>query len=220
MKPGPRWLLVSVLVGACDPTDRQGTPAEVGLTAGEGAAVAPPTAVDPSVAASRNGRRMDLDQLGHAIREVTGGLGWTEDRGGHETDLFAELASTLGKPDFIQITEEDLTRSAMFQKFLDAAARSVCARLVAREVSSPREARVFFVYADPDRSLSSDPPAVLRNVRYLLLRFHGRAVPVDGPEIEPWRRWIASVEQASRDAQDAWRAVCVGLMTHPDFYTY
>ena len=39
---------------------------------------------------------MDIDQLDTAIRQVTGGIGWTERRGNTTVNLFEELAGTLG----------------------------------------------------------------------------------------------------------------------------
>ena len=166
-------------------------------------------------------RRMDLDQLDAAIREVTGGLGWTEERGdGGQTHFWVELSSTLGKPDFIQITEEDLMPSAMFQKFMDDAARSVCARLIEREVTASTAERVFFVYTEPNTSISEDPGSVKTNLQYLLLRFHGRFVAIDGGEMEPWSWLMVSTEHVVGEPMEAWRSICVGLMTHPDFYTY
>ncbi|MEZ4467376.1 MAG: hypothetical protein R3F43_23755 [bacterium] len=62
--------------------------------------------------------------------QASGGTGWTETRGATEVDLFEELAATLGRPDYVQVTTEDLDPSALFLKFLDDAARSVCARTV------------------------------------------------------------------------------------------
>lgn len=168
----------------------------------------------------RSRRRMDIDQLDATIRTVTGGIGWTEDRGGREVNLFEELAQTLGKPDYLQITDEDLSPSAMFQKFLDDAARSVCLRLLEAEATRPSAERVFFVHAEPTDTLGAEPEATLANLQYLLLRFHGRKVAVDAPELEPWRWLMESAEHVTDDQAEVWRTVCVGMMTHPDFYTY
>jgi hypothetical protein len=68
-------------------------------------------------------RRMNLEQLDRAIQQVSGGLMWSERRNNNDVNLFESLSSTLGKPDFIEQTHEDLTPSSLFIKFLDDAAR-------------------------------------------------------------------------------------------------
>lgn len=171
--------------------------------------------------AFRNRRRMDLEQLDAAIRRVTGGIGWTERRNNVDVNLLEELASTLGRPDFLQVVDEDLEPSAMFQKFLDDAARSVCDRLVTVDMSRPEAERTFFVAATPASSWATDAGAVSANLRALLLTFHGRRVAEGAPELEPWTWLVQSAEHvAPREPAQVWRTVCVGLMTHPDFYTY
>ena len=64
---------------------------------------------------SRLRQRMNLDQLAATISRTTGGLAWTEGTGANQTDLLTELAPTLGKPDYVQITQEDLSPSSLFQ---------------------------------------------------------------------------------------------------------
>lgn len=192
----------------------------VDVTSGPGTDVdLTPTPPEPE-APFRERRRVDLDQLDATIRTVTGGIGWTETRGGREVNLFEELAQTLGKPDYLQITDEDLEPSAMFQKFLDDAARSVCLALIDAEASRSSADRVFFVHAEATDTLGGQPAETIANLQYLLLRFHGRKVAADAPELEPWTWLMQSAEHVTDDQAEVWRTVCVGLMTHPDFYTY
>ena len=70
-------------------------------------------------------RRLNLDQLDRALEQAVG-LPWVERRGGVDVHQLTTLASTLGKPDYLQQTVEDLTPSALFLKFLDDAARELC----------------------------------------------------------------------------------------------
>jgi hypothetical protein len=89
--------------------------------AGEGRADLRPEATsDPN---GRPRRRLNVDQLANAVLQVSDGIGWYERQGNTDVDLFAQLASTLGKPDYIQNTEEDLEPTILFQKFLGDAAR-------------------------------------------------------------------------------------------------
>lgn len=178
-------------------------------------------AIDPATPLTgRPLRRMDLDQLASSIEVATGGLRWTEVRDGVEVDLFTEVAATLGKPDFINITEEDLTPSLMFQKFLDDAAVDVCTRLVDRDAALPAADRVFMQAVERGDTMATNGDGVRASLSAALLRFHGRGVPADDPRLEPWTWLFDTSLQASGDTDRAWRTVCVGLLTHPDFYSY
>lgn len=192
----------------------------VGVRVGPGATVDLEPEPEAPKMPFRHRRRMDIDQLDATIRSVTGGIGWTELRSGREVNLFEELAQTLGKPDYLQITDEDLQPSAMFQKFLDDAARSVCFALMDEEARRAPPERVFFVRAEPTDTLASSPEATMANLQHLLLRFHGRKLAEDAPELEPWRWLVESAAHVTPDPVEVWRTVCVGLMTHPDFFTY
>lgn len=204
------------------PTPEPSTPSvvDVPVTVGDphGGVLRPP---DPPVPAEpRARRRMDLDQLDAAIRGVSGGIGWVEMRGNTEVNLFVDLAATLGRPDFIQRTEEDLIPTAMFQKFLDDAARSVCTELMRRDPDRDAGARTFFVDAEPADTLSSNPQGVEQNLRGLLLRFHGQRIPAGDARLEPWTWFFRRAEHTGIAPEATWRALCVALITHPDFYMY
>lgn len=170
----------------------------------------PEAAVPP-----RAWRRMDIDQLDAAIRVATGGIGWDENG---ESQL-QDLAPTLGVPDFISTTVEDLTPGLLFQKFLDDAANAVCDELIDREAPGPAE-NVFLVHATVNDTFARNPAAIEDNLAYLLLRFHGRQVAPGDPAMQRWVWLYEGAEHVSGDPSVAWRTVCVGLLTHPDFYTY
>ena len=168
----------------------------------------------------RGRRRMDIDQLDASIQRVTGGIAWTESGAGSD-NLFEELSATLGKPNYIDSTQEDLTVSLLFQKFLGDAARSVCSELITQEQSAAAQDRVLLVHADPETTPSTDTAAIAANLRYLLLRYHGEDLPEGDPRVTPWT-WLfeSSFHVSDGDTMAAWRAVCVALITHPDFYSY
>jgi len=168
-----------------------------------------PTVVEP---ASRARRRMNLDQLEAAFLEVSGGLNWTERRGNEDVSLFQELSATLGKPDYIQITSEVLEPTALFQKFLDDAARQVCQKMLIRDVGRG---------ADPVVLLNSaDTNEIDEHLRRLILRFHGRALSAESRDLAQWRWLYDSTLRMTDNSEAQWNAVCVALFTHPDFYTY
>lgn len=169
---------------------------------------------------TRARRRMNLDQLDAAIRTVTGGIGWTAGVHPTDTNRFEELAATLGKPDYAKITREDLSPSATFQKFLGDAARSVCDELLEVERTRPPARRVFLIHAAPEQTTETAPEAIDRNLGALLLRYHGVFTEPGSSKLMGWRGLFDASLQASGDPIEAWRAVCVALISHPSFYTY
>ena len=160
-------------------------------------------------------RRMNIDQLDASIQRVVG-LAWEDAQGDNQ---FEELAATLGKPDFIDATQEDLTVSLLFQKFLGDAARDVCARRAEGEADGTLPP-LLMELAGPEITPESDPAAVDANLQQLLLRFHGQDIAPESERMAPWRWLFTSSVHVTGEPVTAWRAVCVGLLTHPDFYSY
>ncbi len=179
---------------------------------------------------TRPRRRMNVDQLSAAMRQVSGGIGWTETRGGAEIDLFERLSTTLGKPDYAEATDEDLDPSTVFQKFLDDAARVTCTRMLARDTEllaaesagEPIEGTpVLLVHASPEDTYETNADAVDANLIAALQRFHGRVfMDRNDPGLSNWRWLFKSSVFVTGEANQAWLGVCLALFTHPDFYTY
>lgn len=169
----------------------------------------------------RGRRRMNIDQLEASIKQVSNGLTWTEvASNGVETDLFQSLSLTLGKPDFIQSTTEDLSASLLFEKFLSDAANNVCRKLAEKEVTQSMDQRVLMMVVEPDQTLDSAPELVDENMRLLLRHYHGRNYEPASVELDPWLWLFESATHVSNSPSQGWRAVCVGLMTHPDFFSF
>jgi len=162
---------------------------------------------------------MDIAQLDAAMVAVTEGLYWTDGGTSRDDDLFVELAGTLGVPDYAVRTAEDLDPSLIFQKYLGDAARSVCWQLVERETGTPAS-RVLMKQVAPTDTWETAPEKIDDNLKWLLLRFHGRSTDDDTTALELWRWLFRSAALVSQDPVVAWRTVCVGLLTHPDFYLY
>ena len=168
-------------------------------------------------------RRMTIDQLERAILTATGGIGWE----GNESDSqsrWQELAPTLGVADYFRRTRMDLNPSMTFQKFLGDGANVVCTSLMIHEQNLTPGERVFFVHVSPDINPNDDPQATDTNLQMLLLRFHGKHIPTDSPEFEPWRNLVKTIAANAGpwfgDWMEAWTATCIALMKHPDFYSY
>jgi len=232
MRHLPTLLLLLTLVGCATDTEPVPVaPSETGVVGAalEGEALNPEAVADlvdhgevsllpPDPVRLR--QRMNLDQLAAAIARTTGGLSWTEGTGANTKDLFTTLAPTLGKPDFNQITQEDLSPSSLFQKFMDDAARDVCQKLVVVEVAAPELERHLMIHVEPTDDLEAMALGMDENLSELLLRFHGKRLAVDAPELVQWRWLATSVANVTQSPTQGWRAVCVALMTHPQFYSY
>ena len=177
----------------------------------------PPPALPVVEAPSRSRRRMDLDQLNEAYLAATGGITWTESG----VNQWVALGATLGRPDFLTTTDEDLSPAPLFQKFLGDAARKVCSDLFVRELAAAPGARVFFVDVGPDETSTRAGDRLDANLARLLLRFHGRDTRAPGTEgaLDGWR-WLFQSAERLEGPRAAWNAVCVALLQHPDFYTY
>jgi hypothetical protein len=191
-----------------------------------------PTEVDLGADPWRHRHRMDVAQLDRSIRRVTGGIGWdTWGRNGTTWEVsarqFDAFADTLGVPDYINGTSEDLAVSLLFLKLLDDASRNVCRRLVDREAGrgQPYDGAAQGVFAPVDFAATTPPTQaeIDAALSSLLLRFHGRRVAVGSDELTPWRELharLAATEAATTTPTRAWEGVCVALFTHPDFFTY
>lgn len=202
-----------------------------------------PEPVDLGTQPWRERRRMDIDQLDASLREVTGtratdgalagGIGWERwsQRSGEwyvSERYYETFADTLGVPDYINSSSEDLSVSLLFEKFLDDAARDVCRRLADREGGAGRaydgEPQGIFdpVDVNAETVAQADVDQALAN---LLLRFHGRSIEPADARLQPWRdlhgRLVEAVNAAETPTpRRAWEGVCIALVTHPDFYTY
>ena len=164
---------------------------------------------------SRARQRLNIDQLSSSIERLTGGHNWMDG----DDVLWDTLSATLGKPDFEQITQEDLLPSTLFHKFLDDASRQVCAAVIEAEVNGTASEPHLMVHVDPAAPLES-PEAIDDNLPHLILAFHGKRLSSDAPELIHWRWLVDTVGATASEPSEAWNAVCVALFTHPRFYSY
>jgi hypothetical protein len=184
-----------------------GDPAPEGTSAPTARETAGPAELEPV----RRGRRLTADQFHRSLALATG-FPWTR---------YEQFASSLGRPDYAEITAEGLEASVTFDKLVHDAARESCARAVIADGGRPVPgSETILRYA----SVADRDPAVLReNLAYLLLRFHAVDVAGDGadPRLDPYLDLLLEPAPGN-DTQMAyrWVAVCVALATHPDFLTY
>ena len=159
----------------------------------------------------RNKKRMSVAQVKASMERVSGGIEW---KSGSQS-LWEKYSSTLGVPDYQQSVTEDLSPSIMFQKFLDDAAVHTCTNWINTEFSGSQ--RLFFSEIEPT---DTDPAKTRLNIAYLQQRIHGQVIDPGAPIIDSYVELHALVMQRTSDVQAAWKTVCVGFFTHPDFYIY
>ena len=153
---------------------------------------------------------MDIDQLDASLQAATGGHTWTE----NGENLFVKLSGTLGKPDYLGATSEDLTPGLLFQKFLDDGAKQVCGDFVWDELSKTEE-RLWLVDLTSSDTLATEPERVEEALARGLLRFHGK----QGDALQPWLDTFDAVA-TDEDPTRGWVVICVAMITHPDFYAH
>lgn len=186
------------------------------------------TPLDPLTPApeprARGRARLDIDQIDMAFQVALSGITWTRRVGNTDVNQFKALSETLGVPDFLDTTVEDLGATTLFAKFLGDAARKACADRTAADrtlAETGGVARPVLAGEVPlTATLATHEDLVERQIAALLLRFHGQTITPDAPEFAPWRWLFESTTQLTGDPAVAWRALCVALITHPDFYTY
>ena len=106
-------------------------------------------------------------------------------------DVLGVLGPTLGDPDYQEITTENLDASPLYVKFMEDMAASVCA-------AAPMNVLAPYGRREDD-------------VRSLKLTFHGEYVPPGEAGLEP----LLSLYDS-----DGPRAVCVALLSGPEFFLY
>lgn len=173
--------------------------------------------------ASRKPRRMSVDQMlasVYAAASDDGSITWSQDKD--------SIKKTLGKPDYIAVTEEDLEPTTLYMKFVDDLAREVCNKMVAKPVTD----QVLMKEATKLDTLSNNPAAVKANLRRLHLRFFGRVVAESdeaslAPLLGVFDQVVKQLQTdsvgplgGSTPATEGWRAVCQAAFTSPEFHLY
>ncbi len=219
--------LFSASIGCDRPLEPAGSTATV---IGPGGPVEHPDV--QGTATSRSTMRLTVDMLAASIPVVAGNdlqgrpITWKAEFDGRTVDALSDqaLAPTLGKPDYVTVTDEPAEPSALYLKFMDDMARDVCPRILsADEGRTEASSRTLLRYASWESV--TDEAALLENLKYLKLRFHGRKV-TDDAEVASLRQLfesaVASMPDSSvtEQAKTGWNSVCVALFLSPEFHIY
>lgn len=151
---------------------------------------------------SRAPRRMSVEQLERSL-EVIGRF--------PEGDIVipADLAFTLGRPDYLRVTDESVEPSPLFMKFMVDLGGFFCGAIAQVEEVRPVDDRVFTRFASLDENLAS-----------MLVTFTG----IDGSDAEPYVTRLRRVFEAGRAGPrgdlSGYEAACLALFTSPEFLLY
>jgi hypothetical protein len=230
-----KLLLLSVLSLACEKTNGSPPAVQVGGPTGMMPIDHPPIGPggdDVPKTNSAHTRRVSIQQLEDSLPFLLG----TEMAGTPPVARpitwsgFASRSNTLGEPDYIVSVDENLEPSPLYLKFMGDLAREVCGKAVKAESSIAKmEDRHLQRYVNRTDALPAQKAAIDANLRHLKLVFHGVKVADndDGP-IAPYRKLFdTAVSGAAAGGavteskiQEGWRAVCVALLTAPEFHLY
>ncbi|MCA9545859.1 MAG: hypothetical protein KC613_15755, partial [Myxococcales bacterium] len=121
-----------------------------------------------------------------------------------------------------RVTQENLEPTLIVAKFMADASNRICMRWVNRDQSLPAGERSLVTHDGPWES--TDAAHVEANLRVLLLRFYARKVAADDREsvadLAELFRTAADTAAPGLGARDGWLAVCIALMTDPEFILY
>jgi hypothetical protein len=146
------------------------------------------------------------------------------------TPALDKMADVLGEADYAFVTQDNRDPSALYLKFMDDAARDVCDRALTADAARPNTAdRVLLRYVGPTDTATTNAAGVDQNLGYLALRFHGIKVKEgDDARLAPLRKLFTDSVTAAAAGNsvttahvtEGWRAVCVALITAPEFHLY
>ncbi|MEM7675217.1 MAG: hypothetical protein AAF449_04340 [Myxococcota bacterium] len=204
--PSLLWATACTASGSIESTIDE--PSQLADPRDQGPAVIDPTSSEIGQVA----RRITVDQMRQTIPMLFGGITWTLTSRGGEAPAFDVLSRTLGEPDYIEVTTQNTDPSALFAKFMDDMAGDVCNKAVTRDQQT----------ADIEQRLVARyPEEIERNLRYLRLKLHGIYVPEDRLDgLEDLAQLYRDVVDSTQSAVGAWYAVCVAMVTAPEFLTY
>jgi hypothetical protein len=159
-----------------------------------------------------------------------------------DADMLDALAATLGRADYVTTTKESLDPAVTFAKLASDAARSACRASVRADFGDAKPADAPKLGPSHEKMILHDvgkadtfrgnPDGVRKNVATMAMRFWGRKLDPRDPSLKPLVTLFerASTAPAGRDASgatralatpaDGWRAVCIAMVTDPQFLTY
>ncbi|MBL8954184.1 MAG: hypothetical protein JNK82_25630 [Myxococcaceae bacterium] len=142
---------------------------------------------------------------------------------------FDTRSATLGEADYLNRVDDDLEPSPLYLKFMFDMAKDSCNRVITADAARAAGAKVLTRFVGPTDTVTSARANVDRNLRSLRLQFHG--IKVEGGDdagIAAYRKLFDDAVKGAAGAgsptaahvTEGWRAVCVALLTAPEYHLY
>ena len=162
---------------------------------------------------NRTPARLTADQYVEALAVATG----------QRWDEFDEYAAALGKPDYRTTVDQNRDISAGTFKLFERAALETCNAAVDADRTVGGQGTIVRHVGFG----ATDRVSLVENLKYLLLRFLALDITSDADtRLDRWLEVLTTptAQSGERSTEDdmthRWKAVCVGLATHPDFLAY
>ncbi|KFE71392.1 hypothetical protein [Hyalangium minutum] len=172
-------------------------------------------------------RRITVAQLDTSIRTVVG-RGWECPANAPSSCVdLADVAPSLGKADFANVSTENTEANLVFAKFLEDGARDVCmAQATAELTVTDPNARVLTrtvptLTGTAGNLTQLSDAQVTELLTYLSTRFWG--APLSGEELPKWKNFFtqaAARAETIKKRDQAFAAMCIAMMTDSRFLTY
>ena len=174
---------------------------------------------------SAEAQRLTVRQLAQSLPVVLGGNTWMVG----SANGFNTRGATLGEPDYLGTVDENLEASTLYQKFMGDMARDGCTRAANADAALAANTRVLMRMVALTDTVASNAAGVDSNLRYLKLRFHGvKVAATDSASLAGLRTVFTDAVRGAAGTgtptaahvKEGWRAVCVALLTAPEYHLY
>lgn len=209
-----RNLLFAVALAACTTQPSSGSGPKLNVQDNAGMPFDhPPVGTTGAGSSSSHAQRLTVAQLRDSLPVVLG----TDSSGAPVTWMignnvgFTARSATLGAADYLARVDDDLEPSPLYVKFMFDMAHDACNRVITADAAKAQGDRTLTRYTD-----------VNQNLRALRLAFHGVKVP-DGDDtgIASYRKlYDDALAGSNNNPTEGWRAVCVALLTAPEYHFY
>lgn len=170
-------------------------------------------------------QRLSIRQAAQSMPVVLGGNSWLVG----SVNGFNARSTTLGEADYLGVVDENLEATTLYQKFMGDAARDGCTRTANADAALAANNRVLMRFVALTDTVATNRAGINRNLRYLKLRFHGvKIADTDTASLDGLRTVFTDAVSGAAgtgtpdaaDVKEGWRAVCVALLTAPEYHLY
>lgn len=179
----------------------------------------------------RLARRLSVDQLRQSIPVLFHGIKWTDSKG---RDLFNVMSRTLGEADYVDMTKSNTEVTALFMKFMDDMAGHVCKKAIAADLDEIQKqgdtsGNDSGAVGLSTRRIIRYPTDVDRTLRWLRLKFHAVSAKAASANAALRKLYDTVLNSAAAPGDNnttdaakskAWEAVCIAVLTDPEFFAY